>query len=352
MSTPVTLDPIPPVDPAAIQYPQPVDVTAPTVTKKVTTGSVAVDTVTFTPISTGGQITADTLNQDATSLAVSINAALAGMKTSVNTALSGIDSSMSDQISDINSQIDALATGINAALNNISDKEVLQTQGLTGAMNGAVTAVMARMSVLVDAINGITGQIAGLSSTYETNADMAAKVAQINGLIATIGHSGADLLLAINSLINAVNALPITRHKVLTLNSSAGTYQFLTVAEGWPQFTSRDQYGVVLVVRDNLQVQADLVGDNAAGFTIMLRSNGVNFTPQPWDASVTPVRVSVLLTHLPLTPLAFNVTELGDGASVTDGTAAKVMAVGSGAAAPAAAAAGTTGTASGAGASA
>ncbi|HDY7868873.1 TPA: chemotaxis protein [Vibrio vulnificus] len=293
----ITLTPVTGVDDATVTAPSPSDITTQPVQNKVSVPSVtAPASVDFTPVSTADEVNDESLNRTAKTLRDDVNAKLTSFANSVSLILGQLGTEHSLQIAEINSKMAALRDSINAELATIRTENEQQNADMAAAINQRLSTVMANLTTLSGAIKNSQDKIAALDATYATDSDIAAKVATINAALEQLNQTDTDVLQQMQETVNLVNSMRKLKEKSITISSTAGTYDFLTVQEGMGSYSLATDYMATATVEGNPLVEAYITQKLAVGFTIELKSKGVHFRPQPHDASVTPVSVRVTLT--------------------------------------------------------
>lgn len=324
----LSLDPIPTIQTAEIHNPAPLDVAVDAVPNKVTVPSVPApapvappSTVGFSPIGTGTELDNTTLNQPAQTLAESVNTTtqrlvddingkLTGFAEAVSNVLAGVGSGMTEQVGAINAALEELKAEINAALTDIRSKEAQQTQDITTAVNTRVAGLDGNIQKLKAFAEILEAQIAALNDTFATDAELAVKVQAINDLIGKLRNTDLDFLSAVDGVIDEVNALRRIQQKEVIVSAATGIYEFVTATEGFGEFNAAGDYSVSVQVINNEKALAHVYDKTRDGFKIAVKSHGVHFVPQPVDCSVTPVRVTVWVSHEKRNPLTFRVDTL------------------------------------------
>ncbi|HIF5940442.1 TPA: chemotaxis protein [Vibrio parahaemolyticus] len=293
----ITLTPVTGVDGATVTAPSPSDITTQPVQNKVSVPSVtAPASVDFTPVSTSDEVNDESLNRTAKTLRDDVNAKLTSFANSVSLILGQLGTEHSLQVAEINSKMAALRDSINAELATIRTENEQQNADMAAAINQRLSTVMANLTTLSGAIKNSQDKIAALDATYATDSDIAAKVATINAALEQLNQTDTDVLQQMQETVNLVNSMRKLKEKTITISSTAGTYDFLTVQEGMGSYPLATDYTATATVEGNPLVEAYITKKLAVGFTIELKSKGVHFRPQPHDASVTPVSVRVTLT--------------------------------------------------------
>ncbi|EKO3597296.1 chemotaxis protein [Vibrio metschnikovii] len=293
----ITLTPVTGVDDTTVTAPSPSDVTTQPVQNKVSVPSVtAPASVDFTPVSTADEVNDESLNRTAKTLRDDVNAKLTSFANSVSLILGQLGTEHSLQIAEINSKMAALRDSINAELATIRTENEQQNADMATAINQRLSTVMANLTTLSGAIKNSQEKIAALDATYATDSDIAAKVATINAALEQLNQTDTDVLQQMQETVNLVNSMRKLKEKNITISSTAGAYDFLTVQEGMGSYALATDYMATATVEGNPLVEAYITQKLAVGFTIELKSKEVHFRPQPHDASVTPVSVRVTLT--------------------------------------------------------
>lgn len=307
------------VDPATIHTPAPDGVSVSQLENRVTQQSVVAPSVDYTQISTASPFGDETLNKNAETLKASVNDALTALAASVNVAFGNVSTGMVAQVGDINGRIAALASAVNATVENITSLERRQSSDLADAMNSQTSALMANILRLKDAILSVNDKVVALDDTYTTDAEMAVKVKAINDLIADLSREGVDIVAAIRGMLNELNSLTRTEHKMVTVMAATGVYPFVFVDENFGEFANVNDYTPVVDVIGTTKATAHVTEPTAIGFNVRVLSHGVHMGPQPVDCSVSPVKVAVTVHHARRAPMSFGVSELNT-AFVTDGS--------------------------------
>lgn len=326
---PVTnFTPIDTIQGSEIHNPAPVDVDVAAVANKVTVPTVAAPgnvtsptPVTFQPVTTGTELDNSTLNQPAQTLADSVNSnevalvseintKLGGFADAVSLALAGVGSGMAEQVGAINAALDELKTEINLALSDVRLKEVQQTSDITTAVNTRVAGLDGNIQKLRLFAESLEIQIVALNDTFATDAELAVKVQAINDLIGSLRNADLDFLTAVDGVVDEVNAMRRVQQKEILVSASTGIFDFVTATEGFGEFNAAGDYSVTAQVINNEKAIAHVYDKTRDGFKIAVKSSGVHFVPQPVDCSVTPVRISVLVSHNKRNPMTFGVDTL------------------------------------------
>jgi hypothetical protein len=293
----ITLTPITGVDDSTVTAPSPSDITTQPIQNKVSVPSVtAPASVDFTPVSTSDEVNDESLNRTAKTLRDDVNAKLTSFANSVSLILGQLGTEHSLQVAEINNKMAALRDSINAELATIRTENEQQNTDMATAINQRLSVVMSNLTTLSTAIKNSQDKIAALDATYATDSDIAAKVATINAALEQLNQTDTDVLQQMQETVNLVNSMRKLKEKTITISSTAGTYDFLTVQEGMGGYPLATDYMATATVEGNPLVEAYITKKLAVGFTIELKSKGVHFRPQPHDASVTPVSVRVTLT--------------------------------------------------------
>lgn len=293
----ITLTPITGVDDSTVTAPSPSDITTQPIQNKVSVPSVtAPASVDFTPVSTSDEVNDESLNRTAKTLRDDVNAKLTSFANSVSLILGQLGTEHSLQVAEINSKMAALRDSINAELATIRTENEQQNADMATAINQRLSVVMSNLTTLSTAIKNSQDKIAALDATYATDSDIAAKVATINAALEQLNQTDTDVLQQMQETVNLVNSMRKLKEKTITISSTSGTYDFLTVQEGMGSYPLATDYMATAIVESNPLVEAYITKKLAVGFTIELKSKGVHFRPQPHDASVTPVSVRVTLT--------------------------------------------------------
>ena len=332
-----------------------VSVTDNSTTKVVSAPSVAsqnagtAPTVSYTGIATNDEINTTTLNQGAETLKASVNDALAALHTAVNSALVGVSSDtataltslvsdinskfatlkgeQSTMASDINTQFSDLVVDINSAFTLIAEKELAQSSDIAAKMNAVSADLNAQDEALKTAIDAAFDRIQALDDVYGTDSDIATKVSNINALIGTLRESDLDFVEALRGTVTEINSLERHDSKEYLVAAATGVFNVNYVTEGFAEpSVSADEVRVDVKVIDNVKVKAEIINKGMSGFDIKLMSYGVHFVPQPWDASVTPVRVVVVVYTDKKNELTFNVDTL-NGSYVSSGNGTDANAI-------------------------
>lgn len=293
----ITLEPLTGVDDSTVTAPSPSSIKTQAVQNKVSVPPVkAPDSVDFAPVSTADEVNDESLNRTAKTLRDDVNAKLTSFANSVSLILGQLGTEHSLQIAEINSKMDALRDSINAELATIRTENEQQNADMATAINQRLSTVMSNLTTLSGAIKNSQDKIAALDATYATDSDIAAKVATINAALEQLNQTDTDVLQQMQETVNLVNSMRKLKEKNITISSTSGTYDFLTVQEGMGSYALATDYMATATVEGNALVEAYITKKLSVGFTIELKSKGVHFRPQPHDASVTPVSVRVTLT--------------------------------------------------------
>lgn len=321
----------------------PSDISTPAVvstasSKTVTAGSISAvsitpfTNVTFSTVSTTDEITNESLNRNATSLASSVNTqmgaftssitlAVNGLKgdvaTSINTLTSDINNKLASlkseqdtQVSGINSQLSNLATDINNQIDTIRSAESQQSSDIASKINILAGELTANIALVKDVADNAQLKISELDNVYGTDSQMAVQVANIDALINTLRGSDVNFLTAVNGAIDEINGMTRTFSKEILVSAGNGVYTFSNLAEGAGDFVNASDYVVEVEAIGNFKTRASLENKTKDGFDVRVISHGVHFVPQPVDCSVTPVKVTVTMNYAKKNPLTFNVDTL------------------------------------------
>lgn len=327
----VNLSTVSEIDPnVEIQQPAPVDVGVNTVESKISIQSVSAPAhVTYTQVATSDEVTNESLNRTAETLAADINAKLGTFATAISAALTDAGGDLSQQVTEINRVIGNFRTDVNTALAEIRAKEIEQTRDITTAVNARLATLVTNLTSLKTGVESVGAKIQALNDVYQTDAEAAAKVQAVNDLIASLREADLDIVGAIDGTIDEVNSMTRVQRKEFVINAGTGERLVDNVLDGFGEFTAAADYIVDAQVVGNSRVSVSVENKTAAGFKLVAKSSGVHFRPQPWDGSVTPVTVVVTVTHAKRDPLTFNVDTLA-GSFVTNGNGTDANTVGAG----------------------
>ena len=236
-------------------------------------------------------------------------------------------SEQSTMIGDVNTQFSDLVADINTAFTLIKEKEEAQSNAIASKMNAVSADLKANDETLKSAIDEAFNRIKALDDVYGTDAEIATKVSNVNALIGTLRETDLDVVEAIRGTVNEMNALERHDSKEYLIASASGVFNVNYLAEGFAEpSVSADEVRADVQVIDNVKVKAEIINKGMSGFDIKLMSYGVHFMPQPWDASVTPVTVSVVIYTDKKNNLTFNVDTLKDS-YVTNGNGTDTNAI-------------------------
>jgi hypothetical protein len=229
--------------------------------------------------------------------------------------------------SDVNTQFSDLVADINSAFALIATKELAQSNDIAAKMNAVSADLNAQDVALKTAIDAAFDRIQALDDVYGTDSDIATKVSNINALIGTLRDSDLDFVDALRGTVTEINSLERHDSKEYLVAAATGVFNVNYVAEGFAEpSVSADEVRVDVKVIDNVKVKAEINNKGMSGFDIKLMSYGVHFVPQPWDASVTPVRVVCVVYTDKKNNLTFNVDTLS-GTYVTSGNGTDTNAI-------------------------
>lgn len=327
----ISLSTVSEIDPnLEIQQPAPVDVGVQTVESKISIQSVSAPAdVTYTQVATSDEVTNESLNRTAETLAADINAKLGTFATAISAALNDAGGDLSQQVTEINRVIGNFRSDVNTALAEIRAKEIEQTSDITTAVNARLATLVTNLTSLKTGVESVDAKIQALNDVYQTDAEAAAKVQSVNDFIASLREADLDIVGAIDGTIDEVNSMTRVQRKEFVISAGTGERLVDNVLDGFGEFTAAADYIVDAQVVGNYQVSVSVENKTAAGFKLVAKSNGVHFRPQPWDGSVTPVTVVVTVTHAKRDPLTFNVDTLA-GSFVTNGNGTDANTVGAG----------------------
>lgn len=325
----VTLQNIVDIDAATeITQPAPVDVDVPQVENLISIPGVAAPAaVTYTQVTTTDAVTNESLNRTAETLKDDINSKLTTFATNVSNALSDAGSDLTAQVGAINGAMENLKGDINAALAEIRTKELTQTQEITTAVNSRLAQLRLDAEALRTALLRVDEKVIALDDVYGSDADIASKIATVDGFIARLREADLDVVTALDGVIDETNALTRVQPKKITINAGSGERIIDTVLDGFGEFLAPGDYVVQAEVYGNRQVSVEVSDQTAARFKLSLFSKGVHFVPQPWGADVSPVDVNVTVYHSKRDPLTFNVDTL-NSSFVTSGNGTDANTVG------------------------
>lgn len=323
--------------------------------KMVTAGSISAVSitpftdVTFSTVSTTDEVTNESLNRNATSLAADINSKMSaftssislsvnGLKsdvassinsltTDLNTKLASIKSEQDTQVSAINTQLGSLVTDLNAQIAEVRVAEAQQSTDIATKLNlltGELTANIVKVKNIAD---NAQQKIAALDSVYGTDSAIASQVSNVNAFIDTLRVADLDFITAVNGTIDEVNGLKRVQTKEIVVAAGSGIYSFSTLAEGFGEFINSSDYTVSVEEINNFKVRASVENKTKDGFDIRVISHGVHFVPQPIDCAVTPIKVTVKVEANKSNPLTFNVDTL-NASFITNGAGTDINVVG------------------------
>lgn len=321
-----------------------VDVDVDVVTKQVSANAISAPSlsapteVSYDSVSTTDEVTNETLNRTAESLKDSINTNLGAWAATITTKLGDLATATGNGLTDMqndvnaellkfNGEINDLIGDINVAFELIRQKEIEQNDSIALAINTVAGDMYSNDQALQTAIQALNAKIQGLDDVYSTDADFAARVAQVNDFIETLRGTDLGFVDAVDSTIDELNGLTRIVSKEISVSSGSGTHSFVNSANGVPTFASGSYYDVDAMVIGNAKVSVDIENKTGTGFTLKLSSRGVHFVPQPHDASVTAVKVLVRVTHAKINPMTLGVDVLKNS-WVTDGSGTDVKNMG------------------------
>lgn len=357
----VDLNAITVVQQGDITAPAPLDLTDIQVTSTATDKTVAASAistyssptaegVTYTKITTEDEVNNETLNRTAESLKDSVNTKLSLFSSSLNTGINRLrdetDSSISSlvgdinaklvalkteqngQVTDINSQVDSLIADLNGQLNTLRVKNLETSADVATQINNISGELTVNIQKVKSVADDAQAKIAALDDVYKTDTEAAARIALVNDLIATLNGADLGFVEAVDGVIDEVNGMNKVQTAQVTMATGNGTYAFNLASEGFGEFLATSDFVVDVEAVDNAKVETHVVDKTATGFSIVCKSQGVHFVPQPIDGSVTPVNISVKVTHSKRDPLTFNVDTLSTS-FVTEGATTTTNTVGS-----------------------
>ncbi len=301
----VSLDQVANVDAAAISSPKPTDVAAVAAESKSTPQSVTAPAApTYQTISTAEVVTDEVLNRNAETLAASVNQILSDWSTVLNGIISDVGSDAGAQVIEFNNKIELMRAGINSALADVRNANVTQNADIAAAVNARMGVVAGNMNKLLVALEEIDGKVVALDSVYGTDQDIAAKVANINAQLESMNAADLDIAGLLTNTAAELDAVLRIQRKEVTVAAGTGTYAFNLDSEGIGAFAAVADYSCSIEVVGNPQVAGTIMHKTATGFEIVLKSQGVHFVPQPWDAATVPVAVEVTVAHAPRTQVS------------------------------------------------
>jgi len=296
----ISLDAVANMDGAALSAPAPADVDAVTAENKSTPQAVpAPAAVSFSSITTSDAVSDEVLNRNATSLADSINEQLTTWAGVINGVVADGGSDAAAQVTEFNNKIELLRSAVNAAMNDIRTANVSQNSDISTAVNARLSTVAGNLTSLQTAIESVDGKIVALDSVYGTDADIAGKVATINAQLETMNASDLDIAGLLGNTTVELDSLIRIQKQEVTVSAGTGVFDFNFDAQGIGAFDTVADYTVAMEIIGNAQVGGYITNKSAAGFQIILRSQGVHFVPQPHDGATTPVTVAVTVAHAP-----------------------------------------------------
>ena len=318
------------IDSSAITAPDPANLAAQAMENKVSVPTVAAPAdVGFSQVSTDEGISNETLNRTSRTLRDDINTKLTGFATAVSEALADVGADLGAQVAEINAKVALLIAEVNTAFANVRAKNLQQNADLSAEVNNRIGVLMTNINNLKDGIDNAQSKISALDDVYGTDAEFATRVAEVNALLDTLRNTDLDVVGALDAVIDETNAMRRIQQKEIIISSANGVYNFVLATEGFGEFAAAGDYTVTCGVMENDRVQAAISGKTATGFTITLKSQGTHFVPQPHDASVQPVTVSVAITHNKRNPMTFGVDVL-QGSFVSSGSGTDSQTVGAG----------------------
>lgn len=283
----ITLAVIPPADGASVTNPNPQDIVGANVqiNTNLTISSSDINfavtgDVTYTPVAVTDEVTDESLNRTAETLKVSVNAKLESLGAAIQTAMRNIGAS-ADLTAELQAKLDAIVTGVNAGFAEIRTAEAAQTADVMAIITTKVGEMMAETQKVLEMAENSQAKIAALDDTYGTDSDIAAKVANINNLINTLGGTDSDFLEALDAVIDRVNDLLRIQVKSIDVTAANGVYAFAFANEGLAAFVSANDYMVEVFSETDPHVQARVSAKTAAGFTASVVSKDVHYQPVP-----------------------------------------------------------------------
>ena len=296
----VTLDSVANMDGATLSAPAPADVDAVAAENKSTPQTVgAAAGVTFDSISTADSVTDEILNRNATSMAASVDAALTGLVATMNGVIGDAGSDAAAQVTEFNNKIELIRAGVNSALGDVRTANISQNNDIASGVNARMGTVAGNMTALKTGLEAVDAKIVALDSVYGTDVDIAAKVATINSTLESLNAGDLDITELLGNTATELDSVIRIQKKEVTASAGTGVYEFNLDTEGFGAFDSVGDYTCVAGVIGNSSVNASVLNKTATGFQVALKSHGVHFVPQPWDAATTPVTLAVTIAHAP-----------------------------------------------------
>lgn len=268
-----------------------------------TTSVTAPAAATFTNVDGNTSLTIDGLNTGTRTLRDSLQSRLNSIADAINTG------GFADA-SDVTAKFNALVTNLNAALG------ALATSANTrfGVQSGNIADVYAALQLVdekVRAFDNVFGLEAG---------DLATKLDSIQQFFDALTEADVDLVTALDAAIDELNSRPVTHMVEVSVGTADGTYTFLNVDHGIPEFTDPTgaEYVAMAQVVGNANAQVEIVSKGAGSFVLQVRTKNLTIVDQPMDCVTTPVKVAVSVNHLPVNVLSFAVDRLTAGNVVGD----------------------------------
>ena len=326
----VSITPPAVIDSSTITAPNPENLPGHPVENKVSVQTVAAPAnVDFSQVSTDEGVSNETLNRTARTLRDDINTKLTSFATAVSEALTDVGADMGTQVTEINAKVALLIAEVNTAFANVRAKNIQQNEDLSAEVNSRIGVLMTNINNLKAGIDNAQTKISALDDVYGTDAEFATRVAEVNSLLDTLRNTDLDVVGALDAVIDETNAMRRIQQKEIIISSANGVYNCILATEGFGEFAVAGDYTVTCGVMENDRVQAHISGKTATGFNITLKSQGTHFVPQPHDASVQSVTVSVAITHSKRNPMTLGVDVLQDS-FVTSGSGTDSQTVGAG----------------------
>ncbi|WP_207629276.1 hypothetical protein [Photorhabdus cinerea] len=248
----IKLTPVTGVDGSAVKAPSPGNIVTQPIQNKVTIPAVsAPQAVDFSLVSTANEVNDESLNRTAKTLRDDVNAKLTSFANSVSLILGQLGTEHSQQVVEVNNKMVALRDSINVELATIRTDNKQQNTDMATAINQRLSVVMTNLTTLSGAIKNSQDKIAALDATYATDSDIAAKVATINEALAQLSKTDTDVLQQMQETVNMVSSMRKLKEKNITISSTSGTYDFLTIQEGLGSYAQETDYMATAIVEGN-----------------------------------------------------------------------------------------------------
>ena len=306
------------VNAANIGVPADIKINLSNITNKVEVNGVSSESVSYDPISSSDELSNATLNQTAETLKISVNQKLTTLATSITASFSKVGTDMGSQVAEINSKITDFKNAVEQSFAALKVVEGTQNDNIASEINRVAGVLLQDIKAVAEGVADSQSKIAALDDIYQSDSEVASRIAEVNEMISTLRGSDLSALEAMDGVIDEVNNLSRVQQKEVKMEVATGRYSYNLPLENGITFADENQYVITANVVGNPQAVVFIENKTGDSFEMLVKSYGKHFIPQPVDGSVTPVELALCLSYSPSAKLSYIVPTLQEDLSGTD----------------------------------